>query len=78
VVLPAYNEAANIEKAVLVTAETLFKTTDQFEIIIAEDGSTDGTDRIASGLSEQYAYVVHLHSLQEKSSAILMWTLRQI
>jgi len=62
VVLPAYNEAASIEKAVLVTAETLFKTTDQFEIIIAEDGSTDGTDRVASKLAEQYAYVVHLHS----------------
>lgn len=61
-VLPAYNEAANIEKAVLVTAETLFKITDRFEIIIAEDGSTDGTDRIASRLAEQYAYVVHLHS----------------
>lgn len=61
-VLPAYNEAANIEKAVLVTAETLFKTTDQFEIIIAEDGSTDGTDRMASKLAKQYAYVVHLHS----------------
>lgn len=61
-VLPAYNEAANIEKAVLVTAETLNKITDRFEIIIAEDGSTDGTDRIASRLAEQYAYVVHLHS----------------
>jgi glycosyltransferase AglD len=62
VVLPAYNEAANIEKAVFVTAETLFKVTDHFEIIIAEDGSTDDTDRIASSLSEQYAYVIHLHS----------------
>ncbi|AKB49751.1 Dolichol-P-glucose synthetase [Methanosarcina barkeri str. Wiesmoor] len=61
-VLPAYNEAANIDKAVLVTAETLFKITDRFEIIIAEDGSTDGTDRIASRLAEQYVYVVHLHS----------------
>lgn len=61
-VLPAYNEAANIDKAVLVTAETLFKITDRFEIIIAEDGSKDGTDRIASRLAEQYAYVVHLHS----------------
>jgi uncharacterized protein (TIRG00374 family) len=62
VVLPAYNEAANIEKAVFITAETLSKMTDHFEIIIAEDGSTDGTDRIASSLAEQYAYVVHLHS----------------
>ncbi|RXA16827.1 flippase-like domain-containing protein [Methanosarcina sp. MSH10X1] len=61
-VLPAYNEAANLEKAVFVTAETLYKITDHFEIIIAEDGSTDGTDRIASRLSEQYAYVVHMHS----------------
>lgn len=61
-VLPAYNEAANIDKAVLVTAETLSKITDRFEIIIAEDGSTDGTDRIASRLAEQYVYVVHLHS----------------
>lgn len=61
-VLPAYNEAANIKKAVFATAETLFKITDHFEIIIAEDGSTDGTDRIASELSKEYPYVVHLHS----------------
>ena len=61
-VLPAYNEAANIEKAVFVTAEILSNITDHFEIIIAEDGSTDGTDRIASNLAKQYDYVVHLHS----------------
>ena len=53
VVLPAYNEAANIEKTVFVTAETLSKITDRFEIIIAEDGSTDGTDRIASNALEK-------------------------
>jgi len=62
VVLPAYNEAAKIEKTVLITAETLSKIADRFEIIIAEDGSTDGTDRIASMLSKKYAYVIHLHS----------------
>jgi len=62
VVLPAYNEAANIEKAVFTTAKTLSKITNSFEVIIAEDGSTDGTDRIASRLSKQYAYVIHLHS----------------
>jgi len=62
VVLPAYNEAANIEKTVSVTAEILSKITDRFEIIIAEDGSTDGTDRIASRISKKYAYVIHLHS----------------
>ncbi|MDD3246742.1 MAG: flippase-like domain-containing protein [Methanosarcina sp.] len=60
--MPAYNEAARIENTVSITAETLSKITDSFEIIIAEDGSTDGTDRIASRLSEQYSYVKHLHS----------------
>ncbi|WP_048158732.1 flippase-like domain-containing protein [Methanosarcina sp. WWM596] len=62
VVLPAYNEAARIENTVSITAETLSKITDSFEIIIAEDGSTDGTDQIAFQLSEQYSYVKHLHS----------------
>ncbi|AKB30289.1 Dolichol-P-glucose synthetase [Methanosarcina siciliae T4/M] len=62
VVLPAYNEAARIENTVSITAEALSKITDSFEIIIAEDGSTDGTDRIASKLSEQHSYVKHLHS----------------
>ncbi|WP_255333840.1 flippase-like domain-containing protein [Methanosarcina sp. KYL-1] len=60
--MPAYNEAARIENTVSITADTLSKITDCFEIIIAEDGSTDGTDRIAAGLSERYNYVIHLHS----------------
>ena len=37
VILPAYNEATEIEKTVSITAETLSKITDRFEIIIAED-----------------------------------------
>lgn len=62
VVLPAFNEAARIENTVSVTADTLSKITDRFEIIIAEDGSTDGTDRIAAELANKYDYVIHLHS----------------
>jgi len=61
-ILPAYNEASSIEKTVFITAETLLKITDRFEIIIAEDGSKDGTDQIAYNLSKKYPYVVHLHS----------------
>ena len=61
-ILPAYNEAASIEKTVFVTSETLLKITDHFEIIIAEDGSKDGTDQIAANMSKKYPYVVHLHS----------------
>lgn len=61
-VLPAYNEVARIEKTVNQTAETLKDITSSFEIIIAEDGSSDGTDRVADKLAMQNSYVRHLHS----------------
>ena len=62
VVLPAYNEADKLESAVERTAEELKKITPSFEILIAEDGSTDGTDEIASALAKKYDYIKHLHS----------------
>ena len=61
-VLPAYNEAERLEETVRQTADTLRGITSTFEIIIAEDGSTDGTDRIAEELAEEHLYVKHLHS----------------
>jgi glycosyltransferase involved in cell wall biosynthesis len=62
VVLPAYNEAGRIEYAVEKTACALRGITPSFEIIIAEDGSKDGTDRISESLSKKHDFVVHLHS----------------
>jgi glycosyltransferase AglD len=62
VILPAYNESTKIERCVDIVTCVLTELTYSFEIIIAEDGSTDGTDRIASMLSKKYSYVVHLHS----------------
>jgi len=61
-VFPAYNEAERLERAVLKTMEQLKRATESFEIIIAEDGSTDGTDRIAEELCKRYLQVKHLHS----------------
>ena len=45
-----------------ITASTLQEITSSFEIIIAEDGSTDDTDRIATELADTHEYVKHLHS----------------
>jgi len=62
VIIPAYNEAARIEQTVEMTIRALREISSSYEIIIAEDGSTDGTDRIASELSAKYFFVRHVHS----------------
>ncbi len=62
VILPAYNEAARIEGTVERTAAAISEISPSFEIIIAEDGSRDGTDRICAALAEKYSFVLHLHS----------------
>jgi glycosyltransferase involved in cell wall biosynthesis len=62
VVLPAHNEAATLEKAVTVITKILGEYAVTYEIIIAEDGSTDGTDKRAAELSERLPFVRHIHS----------------
>lgn len=62
IVLPAYNEAKRIEKTVEITAAALKGAAGSFEIIIAEDGSIDGTDKICEYLTRKYDFVIHLHS----------------
>jgi|Deesub1362A_J573_1020465.scaffolds.fasta_scaffold00454_32 hypothetical protein len=62
VVLPAYNEADRIESTVTILRNHLLELDMPFEIIIAEDGSQDGTDIIADYLAEKYTEVIHLHS----------------
>jgi glycosyltransferase involved in cell wall biosynthesis len=61
VVLPVYNEASRIRESVEEIEDFLEKTPYEFEIIIAEDGSTDGTDNIASELSLNKK-IIHMHS----------------
>lgn len=61
-VFPAYNEADRIEQAVLNAREALMSISKSFEIIIAEDGSTDGTREIAERISSENDSVVCIHS----------------
>jgi glycosyltransferase AglD len=60
-VFPAYNERKNLKNAVRKTTRALEEITNSYEIIIAEDGSTDGTDRIAGRLSSEYQFIRHIH-----------------
>lgn len=62
VVLPAYNEAKRLREAVKRVEDQLIALGYDYEIVIAEDGSTDGTDAIAREIAEKNARVKHLHS----------------
>jgi len=61
VVLPAYNEADKLEGAVTKISKALKETEYCYEIIVAEDGSTDGTNERAEELTQKYSYVKHIH-----------------
>lgn len=61
IVFPAYNERENLENTVRRTIQALEEITDSYEIIIAEDGSTDGTDRIAAKLASERPFIRHIH-----------------
>jgi glycosyltransferase involved in cell wall biosynthesis len=61
VVFPAYNEADALQHAVDEVIQALNEFTRSYEIIIAEDGSTDGTDKVAAALAEKYPFVKHIH-----------------
>jgi hypothetical protein len=61
VIFPAYNEVDYLESAVEKVTQALNEFTGSYEIIIAEDGSTDGTDKLAETLAQKYRYVKHIH-----------------
>jgi glycosyltransferase involved in cell wall biosynthesis len=61
VVFPAYNEADHMENAVKKTAQALKEFTSSFEIIIAEDGSTDGTAELSEELAKKHVFLRHIH-----------------
>lgn len=57
-VVPTYNEAANIERFVAAVRDTL---PEPRRILIVDDNSPDGTGRLADGLADQYEDVEVLH-----------------
>ncbi|HKC19560.1 MAG TPA: glycosyltransferase, partial [Candidatus Dormibacteraeota bacterium] len=46
IVLPAYNESANIARAVEQALATAARLASQYEVIVVDDGSKDGMHRI--------------------------------
>ena len=68
VVVMAYNEAATLESVVKEIDQEAHKSVDEYEIIIVDDGSTDGTEKIADRLAAEMPFVRVLH--HEKNRGI--------
>ena len=58
VVVPVYNIAPYIEKCVF---SILQQTYSKIEIIMVDDGSTDGSDEILNRLAHEYANIKVIH-----------------
>lgn len=58
-VLPAYNEALNLERAVAEAAGPLARIHPEWEVILVNDASTDGTGALADQLAADYGSGPH-------------------
>jgi dolichol-phosphate mannosyltransferase len=61
-ILPTYNEAANVEGILTAAGEVLAKAAPEgFRILVVDDGSPDGTGRLADEMAERHEWVRVLH-----------------
>jgi glycosyltransferase involved in cell wall biosynthesis len=72
IAVPACNEEKNLRKCVEVLLKEAPRLGEDFRIVIAEDGSTDGTDIIAQELEQTYTPVIHLHSRQKLGKGLAL------
>jgi dolichyl-phosphate beta-glucosyltransferase len=72
VIIPAYNEASTITRAVQETSKVLHDLGQPFEIIVVDDGSTDTTWNILSDLTatEPNLHPIRLPKNQGKGAAL--------
>lgn len=59
VIIPTYNRASRVVRAV---GSVLSQTYQDYEIIIVDDGSSDGTERAVRCLDKRISYVRHLRN----------------
>ncbi|MEJ2745593.1 MAG: glycosyltransferase family 2 protein, partial [bacterium] len=60
-VLPMFNEKDYVQKTIALATRTLDSITDDYEIIIVDDASTDGCGEIADRMAEKNTRVKALH-----------------
>jgi glycosyltransferase involved in cell wall biosynthesis len=68
-VIPAYNEAVNIEGVVREALEVLAGVTPCFEVLVGNDGSTDGTREILDRIAAAHPRVRVIHTYPNRGVA---------
>jgi len=62
VILPVFNDRPALERAIPESIAALSEITDTFEVIVAEDGSTDGSAEFVQAWHERDSRVILLHA----------------
>ncbi|MFH0964800.1 MAG: glycosyltransferase family 2 protein [Planctomycetota bacterium] len=73
-VLPAYNEEANIERAVDALRAALRRFASDYEILIVDDGSSDRTGEIVDALAAGDGRVRAFHHRANRGYGAALWT----
>ncbi len=66
VVVPARNEEANLERAVAALVPVVERRFDDYEVLVVDDGSTDGTGAVADELASRFPRMVAVHNEQPR------------
>jgi dolichol-phosphate mannosyltransferase len=65
-ILPTYNEAENLDAIVAVAGEVLAAAAPEgFRVLVVDDGSPDGTGRLADELAASKAWLEVLHRTEK-------------